>query len=71
MIIDNRLTASNDVLKLIELNKLLAERQQQLLVLQDENNRLRKMNSGLKNRLQLLLRSVWTMLQARKNTAVV
>lgn len=65
--IDNRLTAPGDILQVVELNRLLDERQQQMLALQSENSQLKKMNSGLRNRLQLLLRSVSTMMQARKN----
>lgn len=67
MNIDNRLAASNMTLQLIELNRLLDERQQQMLALQRENNQLKRMNSGLRNRLQLLLRSAWAVMRARKS----
>jgi FtsZ-binding cell division protein ZapB len=64
MMIDRRLVASRDILELIELNKLLAIRQQQLNDLQQENNLLKKTNAGLKNRLQLLLRHTRVNIQA-------
>jgi hypothetical protein len=67
--IDSRLVASNDILELIELNKLLVLRQQQILELQSENNALKKANVGLKNRLQLSLRYALTNIQRRKQSA--
>jgi hypothetical protein len=67
--IDSRLVASNDILELIELNKLLVLRQQQILELQSENNALKKANIGLKNRLQLSLRYALTNIQRRKQSA--
>jgi FtsZ-binding cell division protein ZapB len=66
MTIDNRLPAANDILELIELNKLLADKQRQIVALQCENELLKRVNTGFKNRLQLLLRSVAASIQARK-----
>jgi hypothetical protein len=67
MMIDDRLTAPHTVLQLIELNRLLDEHQQQMLALQRENSQLRRINSGLKNRLQLSVRSAWGIMQTRKS----
>ncbi|HSB96612.1 MAG TPA: hypothetical protein VLC91_09195 [Spongiibacteraceae bacterium] len=67
MAIDNRLSAANDILELIELNKLLADRQRQILDLQRENELLKRVNAGFKNRLKLLLRSVSATINSRKS----
>jgi len=66
MAIDNRLTAASDILELVELNRVLADKQRKILDLQSENEMLKRVNAGFKNRLQLVLRSAVANIQARK-----